>query len=470
MKNNRIFRGLMTGTLAVLTAHGAATVSIVNGDPAGVGFNDPTIVAPVGGNPGTTLGQQRLNAFQEAATIWGATLSSAVPIRVLATWEALSCTATGAVLGSAGATAVFRDFANAPVAERWFGKAEANKLTGVELDASIADLRARFNVNLGQPGCLAGTFFYLGLDGNHGNNIDLVAVLLHEMGHGLGFQTYTSGSTGAFLANFPSIWDDFLLDATTGKTWSQMTVAERVASSLNSRKLVWSGANVTAAAPTVLAAGVPLLRVTAPASVAGAYAVGTANFGPNLTSPGLTAEVMPVVDTPGNIGLACTALSALNSLAVNGKIALIDRGTCGFTVKVKACQDAGAVGVIIVDNVAGSPPTGLGGADDTITIPSVRISLADGQLLKAALAKRSRTRSGVFATLGVDPTLRAGADVAGRVQMWAPNPFQSGSSVSHWDTIASPNQLMEPAINGDLTHQVTAPADLTFKLLQDIGW
>jgi hypothetical protein len=29
---------------------------------------------------------------------------------------------------------------------------------------------------------------------------------------------------------------------------------------------------------------------------------------------------------------------------------------------------------------------------------------------------------------------------------------------------------MEPAINGDLTHEVTVPKDLTFELLKDIGW
>src|SRR5471032_3237824 len=94
----------------------AATIVIVNGDPANVGFNDPTVVAPVGGNAGTTLGQQRLLAFQAAANKWGATLTSAVTIRISAKWTALTCTATSAVLGSAGATEVFADFPNAPVA------------------------------------------------------------------------------------------------------------------------------------------------------------------------------------------------------------------------------------------------------------------------------------------------------------------------------------------------------------------
>ena len=69
-------------------------------------------------------------------------------------------------------------------------------------DPTIADISANFNSNLGNVGCLTGTFFYLGLDGNHGANIDFIVTLLHEMGHGLGFQTFTSGSTGAPFDRF----------------------------------------------------------------------------------------------------------------------------------------------------------------------------------------------------------------------------------------------------------------------------
>jgi len=178
-------------------AQAAATIYILNGDGPGVGFNDATAVAPVGGNPGTTLGQQRLFEFQAAADKWGATLTSPVPIKVNATWEALSCTATSAVLGSAGATEVFSDFPGAAKPATWYSFALANKLTGVDEDPGNAQIRARFNVNLEQAGCLTGTFFYLGLDNNHGANVDLVTVLTHEFGHGLGFQTFTNGNTGA---------------------------------------------------------------------------------------------------------------------------------------------------------------------------------------------------------------------------------------------------------------------------------
>jgi hypothetical protein len=456
--------------LTPLALRAAATITIVNNDAANVGFNDPTPVAPVGGNAGTTLGQQRLIAFQAAANKWGATLNSSVTIRIRSQWTALTCTATGAVLGSAGAIEIFRDFPGAPLAGHWYGKALANKLFGSDLDPATPDINARFNINLGSPGCLTGTFFYLGLDNNHGSNIDLVTVLTHEFAHGLGFQTYTDGSTGTQVAGFPSVWDDFLLDTSTGLNWTSMTDAQRVASSLNEGKLVWNGANVATNVPVVLQQGAPELKITAPASVAGSYLVGTATFGAALSSPGITGEIMPVVDTAPNLGLACTPLSAANAAAVNGKIALVDRGTCTFNVKAKTVQDAGAIGALVVDNVAGSPPAGLGGTDPTVTIPTVRITLADGNTLKAALATRSRTHSGMFATLGINLANYLGADSSARAWMYAPNPFQSGSSVSHWDVSAFPNQLMEPAINADLTHEVTPPFDLTFMLLKDIGW
>src|SRR5262245_14112459 len=93
---------------------GQSTITIVNGDGPGEGFNDPTPVAPVGGNNGTTLGQQRLNAFQFAADVWGGKLASNVEIRILARFNPQTCTASSAVLGSAGTTTIFRDFTGDP--------------------------------------------------------------------------------------------------------------------------------------------------------------------------------------------------------------------------------------------------------------------------------------------------------------------------------------------------------------------
>ncbi len=462
--------GLAT-TAGAATA--AATIVITNVNAPGVGFNDTTPAAPVGGNPGMTLGQQRINAFNNAASIWGQTLNSNVTINIQAQFSALACTATTATLGSAGATQVFRDFTGAPQAGAWYSYALANKLAGVELGTGTPQINANFNSNLGlNANCLPGSPFYLGLDGNAGTAVDLVAVLLHELGHGFGFQTFTSGSTGAYFNGFPSIWDFSLLDNTTNKTWVQMTAAERAASALNSSHLVWTGAGVTASVPLVLQAGTPQLSITAPAPYATALQVGTASYGPALVSPGVTAEIIQVIDqADGVTGLACNPLSAATAASIAGKIALVDRGVCSFFVKTDVVQAAGAVGVIVADNTAGSPPAGLGGSDPTATIPSVRITLPDGIALKSMVNKKSRGRTaGVIGQLGLNTAVRAGADAANRAMMYAPNPFISGSSVSHYDVSMFPNQLMEPNINSDLTHIVTVPTDLTYRLLQDTGW
>lgn len=449
----------------------AANLVIVNGNAPGVGFNDMTPAAPVGGNPGITLGQQRLNAFAYAASIWGAQLQSAVDVRIFATMEPLNCSAGSAVLGSAGPIWVSRDFSAAPLPGHWYHGALANKLAGIDFQPTGNEIRARFNSRLGEPTCLAGSPFYLGIDNNAGTAIDLVSVLLHEFGHGLGFSTITSGFSGAQFAGFPSIYDNFAFDNTVGKTWNQMTAGERQVSAVNGRNLVWNGANVTAAAPSVLERGSPELSINAPQEIAGTYQVGVASFGPELDSPGLNKQVMQVIDQLDGRGLACTPLDDANARAMKNRIALVDRGVCGFVVKAKNVQNAGAVGMIVVDNVPSSPPAGLGGVDPTITIPSVRVTLATGNTIKSAIRHNPGGRSsGVVARLGLDLSQLAGADKLGRVMLFSPNPFQGGSSVSHWDTSAFRNLLMEPFINADLTHSVKPPQDLTLPMFKDIGW
>jgi hypothetical protein len=479
--NSKLAKGLgaaltLAGALAFSAgqANAAATIVINNINAAGVGFNDTTAAAPVGGNPGTTLGEQRLFAFTYAANLWGATLTSNQPIIINAQFSALTCTAASAVLGSAGATSVFRNFANAPKIDTWYSYALANKLSGTYLGTPNApQINANFNVNLGTATCLPGSPFYLGVDGQHGTGIDFVAVLQHEMGHGLGFQTFTSGSTGAVFSGFPSIWDHYLFGVTANKLWKDMTPAERIDSAISLDKLVWTGNGVNGAIPSVLRFGLAGAVISGPSAgaAAGTIRVGEASFGPTLGSAAVVGQIAAVAEQTVGAGQGCEPFDSANAGAVNGKIALISRGVCGFVVKVKNAQNAGAVAVLISDNAIETAivPSGLGGADPTITIPAVRIFLRDGNNIRESLKKR-KGQVGVFASLGLVVAQYAGADPQGRAQMYVPNPFQSGSSVSHFDTTMSRNQLMEPAINGDLTQSLIPPEDLTFRLLQDIGW
>lgn len=129
----------------------------------------------------------------------------------------------------------------------------------------------------------------------------------------------------------------------------------------------------------------PTLTINSPASVAGNYTIADNGFSPGhvvLTPAGITQDLVLFNDgTPDNTD-GCTA--ATNAAALNGKIAVIRRGTCSFVIKVKAAQNAGAVAVIIVNNAAGGAAL-MGGADATITIPAVNIAQAEGEALIAAM-------------------------------------------------------------------------------------
>ncbi|MBK9164688.1 MAG: carboxypeptidase regulatory-like domain-containing protein [Acidobacteria bacterium] len=300
-----------------LSAPASSSIAIQNNDGMNEGFNDPAaaFVVGEGGNSGTTRGAQRLNVFNFAAAIWSAFLDSPVTITVASQFNPLSpCSTSGGVLGSAGASTVHRDFTGAEFAGTWYSQALANKRAASDLSPASPDINATFNVNI-DSGCLgAGTRFYYGLDNAvPANRINLLVVVLHEIGHGMGFQTFANGTTGALFIGFPDIFLRKMFDRTAGLYWDQMTDAQRQTSALNTNNLLWDGPNV------------------------------------NIAS--------------------------------------------GF----------------------------LTGGRDAAT---------------------------------------------GRVQLFSPNPFQSGSSLSHFSTAASPNLLMEPSINTGLPIDL----DLTRQQMRDIGW
>src|SRR4030095_15814698 len=114
------------------------------------------------------------------------------------------------------------------------------------------------------------------LDNNHGALNDLVAVLLHEFAHGLGFSQGANLTTGALQSGFPDAYNTRLLDLNTGLHWNQMSNAQRAASATSFGRVVWDGAFVTAGVPNVLSFGSPEVRVLNPVAIAGTYQFGTA--------------------------------------------------------------------------------------------------------------------------------------------------------------------------------------------------
>ncbi|MDE3248757.1 MAG: M36 family metallopeptidase [Bacteroidota bacterium] len=145
------------------------------------------------------------------------------------------------------------------------------------------------------------------------------------------------------------------------------------------------------------------LTVTNPAGIAASYAAveNAINYTCQLANFGSarSGNIVLLNDPSGSTHLGCGTIQ--NAAALTGNIALIDRGTCSFDVKIKAAQDAGAIGVIVINNSAAAPVV-MGGStpsiDQLITIPSIMISQTDGNTLKANLAglSGSMNESGLF--------------------------------------------------------------------------
>ena len=123
------------------------------------------------------------------------------------------------------------------------------------------------------------------------------------------------------------------------------------------------------------------------AGVIRGYVTSTANFGDPITTP-FTAPIVLVNDGTAPTDDACSALPANSML---GKIALIRRGVCSFESKAVQAQNAGAVGVVIMNNVAGGGVLGMADSGLGVTIPSVMVSKEDGDLLVANLTNLTGT-------------------------------------------------------------------------------
>jgi PKD repeat protein len=122
--------------------------------------------------------------------------------------------------------------------------------------------------------------------------------------------------------------------------------------------------------------------VNSPAGVAGTYTAVAATFGPGWPANPVTGDLAVVIDGTAPTVDGCEPL--VNGAAINGKIAVLDRGSCAFVDKVQNAQNAGAIAVVVVNDQAGVS-FAMGGNGPNITIPAIMISQADGNTLKAAI-------------------------------------------------------------------------------------
>ena len=243
---------------ATATPSEALTISIVNRDGPSEGFNDPTPVAPVGGNPGTTLGAQRLFLFQYAADVWESRLGGNVNVQVAAEFSNLGGTGASAILGSAAPTTVHYNFTGRPVSNTWYVAPLASQFYGSALNDLLPascptdlvsgrcpEITTEFNAAVDNQTVLGETDFYYGIDGRRGSDIDFLSVLLHEMGHGLGVLDLVDSSTGEKFLNLDDAYIRWLEDATINpKKFTTMSNVQRQSAIVDDGDLVWVGPSV----------------------------------------------------------------------------------------------------------------------------------------------------------------------------------------------------------------------------------
>ena len=455
---------LLTFVMTVIfaTQASAATFVIQNDDDPNEGFNDPlppTNANQKGNNPGTTLGEMRLNVFQAAADVWGDILNSNITITVGASFEEKFCSANSATVGSAGTTGSMANFVGLEP-DTAYPVALAESLNDSNINDSAVEIIASFNSLLdSDPTCLGGGGFYYGLDDNAPPGTSpLYPVVLHEIAHGLGFASMTdvgSGGSGAFtgVGGFPDTFSSRLLDLDNGKSWDEMNNTERLASALNEPELVWEGAQVTADRGEHLGF-VPELVINAPGGIAGTFEAVLGEEPDALIPPGgVTAGVID----GDPFGDSCTQI---NEASFSGKIILFDKPeSCGAAIPAFFSEFQGAVGVIIAATTATGLPdvSGLINNQD-VNIPYIGVEKAVADNLRANLATANVTIN--------TSNSKFNGENDGKVKMYAPAIFVTGSSVSHWSRTASPDLLMEPVL-GDLDF---ADVDLTAAAFRDIGW
>lgn len=142
------------------------------------------------------------------------------------------------------------------------------------------------------------------------------------------------------------------------------------------------------------------ITITNPDSIGVLGTSQVASFGPQQYSD-VTGEVVRIDDGDDAAGAASVTdgcQPAINADDLVDKIVIIDRGACAFVTKVLNAQDAGAAGVIIVNNVDDGTPAPMGGADSTVTIASQGLSFQDGKTIYDLIDAGTTVEAELFST------------------------------------------------------------------------
>ena len=170
---------------------------------------------------GQTWPSQARQAFDHAMRIWETHLQSSVPVRIEATWRQFeSENDRRNVLGSAGPTLIAQVPEPIGQNDTWYSVAQASAMTGQDIvgGSPNAQYDIRININCDYSA------WYFGTDANTPEDlIDFVTVVLHEVGHGIGFIGSMRADKDTEVAEwgfessttnrtFPIIYDQFVED------------------------------------------------------------------------------------------------------------------------------------------------------------------------------------------------------------------------------------------------------------------
>ncbi|WP_395789664.1 hypothetical protein [Aquimonas sp.] len=286
------------------------------------GWNAAEARSPIRGNTGTTLGQQRRLAAQEAARLLTTQLQPRVPVRIQACWSDLgSATGNSFTLAQAGPEYLFLNDIGQPgyympSIERpftWYSAAATAQQIGTtvcRLDggfncANTFDVRATFNSSLDQAGAASFDYGFT----TAGAATSFVSVAMHEITHGLGFFGLITvepddgapvGSKRRVLPNGP-LYDDIYgshvvsrsNDGSTLSPFLRITDAERAQALVSEPQLRFTGSNALSAAPQLIPAPEGYIRLHAPLTLTpgSTYShISSFNYGVQLMTAQLNAS------------------------------------------------------------------------------------------------------------------------------------------------------------------------------------
>ena len=212
----------------------------------------PFVLSPAGLDPQTPTANITVNyigswtgpaqnAFEYAVTIWEGLLVSTVAIKVNAEW---SGSLPPGALGGAGPYDFYGNFPNSPQANTWYPIALANTYAGYDLNGSDPEVDSVFSSTFSN--------WYFGTDGNTpGGTYDFVTVVLHELGHGLGFtgSMRVQGGLGnwGYGSTYPFIYDRFTENGAGQALLSFPNNSGALASQLTGGSVYFDGPNANAA-------------------------------------------------------------------------------------------------------------------------------------------------------------------------------------------------------------------------------